>query len=139
MLTLQIYGKPEPAVHHRGFGRHSYNPKGIQQERVRWQMKSQFHGELITYPIKVEMFFFLKVPKHLSCIRRKEMLAQNISHDKRPDTSNLFYFYENCLKGVVITDDCIIRRIEGEKLWGIEEKVTINIHSIYSKGFREVA
>lgn len=46
-------------------------------------------------------------------------------HTQRPDCSNLFYFPENVLKGIVYDDDSQVIQLEASKFWNNEESTVI--------------
>lgn len=128
MILLELYGKPVSWAHHQGYGKRAFNPKFKEKESVQWQMRAQYRKEILTCPVEIMMTFYMPIPKGTSKIREKQMLMGMMQHMKRPDVSNLYYFYENCLKGVVIEDDSQVYRYTAEKTYASKEKVLIRIY-----------
>lgn len=127
MILLEVHGKPVNWVHHQGYGRRAFNPKFKEKECTQWQLRAQYNGALLTCPVDIHMVFYMPIPKSTSNVRRRQMLSGRIHHITRPDASNLYYFYENCLKGVVIADDSQVFKYSVEKIYSEKEKVLIKI------------
>jgi len=127
MIQLEVYGKPEPWSAPRLGRTHAYDPKAKEKESVRWQIRSQYREELITGRVQIDMTFFFPIPKNTSCIKRKQMLAHIITPVIRPDTTNLYKFYEDCLKGIVITDDNSNTDISARKRYSNHPRVLIRV------------
>jgi len=118
MIELEIFGRPEPLnstkVARNG---HFYNPKQKEIDKSKWQLKSQYNGELIKGAVELKVNYYFRVPKGTSCVKRKQMLANIIKHTKRPDRGNLDKFVEDVLKGTIIADDSQVWKLTGTKLW----------------------
>lgn len=134
MILLELDGKPVNWVHHQGFGRRAFNPKYKEREAVQWQMRSQYGSDVLTCPIEIHMTFYMPIPKSTSGVRRRQMLHGTIKHITRPDASNLYYFYENCLKGIVIEDDSQVYSYSVEKVYSVKEKTLIKIYPETDQG-----
>jgi len=105
MLQFTIHGKPIPWAAAKA-GRHChYDIRSKDKQYVRWQLKSQYRDSLISHSVFVHFLFLIPIPKSTSKIRKREMLCHRILPHTKPDTTNLQKLYEDCLKGVVISDD----------------------------------
>lgn len=134
MILLELYGTPVNWVHHQGTGNRAYDPKSKEKQAAKWQIRAQYTGYSLVCPVEVHMTFYMGVPKNTSAVKRRQMLAGRIKHIKRPDASNIYYFYENCLKGIVIDDDSQVYRFTAEKLYAEKEKVLIKIYPETDQG-----
>lgn len=137
MILIEIDGPPVNWVHHQGYGRRAFNPKYKEREFAQWQMRSQYSNDILTCPLEIHMTFYMAIPKTTSAIRKRQMLLGNMRHIKRPDVSNLYYFYENCLKGVVIEDDSQVYRYCAEKVYSLKEKTLIKIYPETDQGEKD--
>lgn len=137
MILLEIHGTPVNWVHHQGYGRRAFNPKYKERECTQWQMRSQYSGDILTCPIEMHMTFYMGIPKSTSGIKKRQMLYGQVHHIKRPDVSNLYYFYENCLKGVVIEDDAQVYRYTAEKVYADKERTLIKIFPKTDQGEKD--
>lgn len=114
MIQIEIYGKPVPWAAPRKGGNHFYSPRHEDKKFAQWQIKSQYREEIFGGPVYLDFLFLLPIPKGTSSIKRKQMLAGLIHHMKKPDVSNLTKFYEDCLKGIIISDD---NQVVGASHW----------------------
>jgi Holliday junction resolvase RusA-like endonuclease len=131
MILLQIDGIPVPWAAHQGYGRRAFNPKFKERSFAQWQLKAQYNQQApLTTPVKIEFTFHMPVPEGTSKVRRLQMLNGRMHHMKRPDTSNLTKFCEDCLKGVVIEDDSQVVEIVSRKIYGEKPKTVIKIEAI---------
>lgn len=135
MILIEIPGDPIPATAPRlGRGGRVYNSRSKENERIKWQMRAQYNREApIAGPVRLIATFYMPIPKATSGIRRRQMLAGLIHHIKRPDSSNLAYGYENCLKGIVIEDDSQVVEFTAKKVYGERPKTVLQIDIIDQK------
>lgn len=130
MIQLEIYGRPIPSNSTKK-GKHGfYNPKSKEMEMARWQLKAQFNQETIKGPVRTRAIYYFRVPKGVSSVRRRQMLANIIKHTVKPDRGNCDKFLEDVLKGVIIEDDARIWDSHHTKLWcesAKEEKTLIYV------------
>lgn len=130
MILIEIPGRPLPSVHHKGYGRRAYDPRGPEKKKIRAIMKTQYKEKILTCAVSIRMDFYLAYPKATAKVKKKLMLEDKIPHTKVPDTSNLYYLYENCLKELVIKDDAQVVEFTAKK-WYCEpgrEKTIIKIY-----------
>ena len=128
MILLQIPGKPIPYAHHAGYGRHSYNPRQKEIDVIKMHLKSQYKDRVIISPVSIEMIFSFEPPASWSCKKRNRYIQEDIPHTVKPDTSNCYYLYENCLKGIVIKDDNQVYKMTAHKEWGTKAQTIIKIY-----------
>lgn len=130
MILIEIPGRPLPSVHHKGYGKRAYDPRAPEKKKIRSYMRGQYSGKMITCAVYIKMDFYLPYPKSTSKVKRELMLEDDIQHTKVPDTSNLYYLYENCLKDLVIKDDCQVVEFTAKKWYCApgREKTIIKIY-----------
>lgn len=117
---------PTPWSAHGGYGRKSYDKKAKEKAEYRRQIKEQWGKKaLITSAVALEIFYAMPIPKNTSKIKRKLMLAGEIDHLARPDVTNLNKLAEDTLKGIVLVDDSIVKRITGEKFYASKPCIQI--------------
>lgn len=117
---------------HQGSGRRSYNPRQKEQDKAKWALKAQ-HGSqsLIGYPVRVDIFFEMPIPKHLTK-KYLERIArgEKIWHITRPDLDNLRKFASDTLIGTVLTDDNAISCGETQKYYSQTPKTIFHIQRL---------
>lgn len=126
MIQLEIYGRPvtcnSTKYTNRNNSNHYFNPKQKQIDQAKWQLKAQFNRPIIKGPVEIKVHYFFHIPKSTSFIKRKQMLANIIKHDKYPDTDRCTNFLKDCLKKVVVEDDKLIWHEDCYKYWCNSEK-----------------
>jgi len=130
MILIEIPERPLSSVHHQGYGRRAYDPRAKDKRRIRTWMRQQYEGKMIEGAVSIRMDFYLAHPKSTSKKKVEMMLEDKIQHTKTPDTSNLYYLYENCLKNLVIKDDCQVVEFTAKKWYcrPSHEKTIIKIY-----------
>ena len=104
-LRFAIEGNPIPWAAHKGYGKKAYNPRMKDRYRFQKQLTDQCKISPILSPIRLRFEFFMPIPKGTSIKNRALMLANIIKHTKRPDTTNMIKFTEDCLMGIILFDD----------------------------------
>jgi len=130
MILLEIPERPIPSVHHKGYGRRAYDPRGPDKKRIQNWMRKQYKGEIIKLAVRVEMDFYFAYPKSTPKWKIPLMLSGEIKHTTYPDNSNVHYLYENCLKELIIKDDAQVYDLHSKKHWCEpgKEKTIIKIY-----------
>lgn len=128
--TIYIEHPPTPWCAHGGFGRNSYNKKQKEKNEFIKQIKSQWNSKLITTPVELIINHAMPMPQSMSTAKRTQAVGGSIFHIKRPDTTNLNKFAEDCLKGIVLEDDSIVVSITGRKFYALRPNVTIWIKEL---------
>ena len=113
---------------HAGYGRHSFNPMQKERDFVQYQIKKQYHDDILSRAVRISYDFFFTTPKSVSKKKREMMIAGEIKHTVRGDCTNYCKFWEDCLKGIVIVDDSLAYRNEVEKHYGESNRVIIKIY-----------
>ena len=127
-----IPGEPVAWSSHRGFGKKSFSPHYKQKEAAQWNLKRQ-HGDapIISTAIAVDFYFEMPIPKTMpKKIQKRIDDGERIYHIKRKDRSNCMKFAEDCLTGVVISDDNIICDGRAQKYYSRTPQTIIYIHEM---------
>jgi Holliday junction resolvase RusA-like endonuclease len=131
-ITLVIKGDPvarkEPGFSGKKHGKKGYSLQTAEKAYYRHCIEAQYKGKPIDGPVKASFEFVFAVPKSYNAKKRAACLAGEIEHSVKPDYSNCLKFVEDCIKGIVITDDCKISRSgEGGKSWGENPGTVVKI------------
>jgi Holliday junction resolvase RusA-like endonuclease len=111
-------------------GRHGfYDPKEKEKRCARYYIKEQYDGEPLTDYVVIKLQFHFKVPKSFSKKKRELALAGEI-FPTRQDCTNMQKLYEDCLKGIVISDDRNVVKIFSEKEYSEKEEIIIFIQTL---------
>lgn len=127
MITLEIPGEPVPWRVARGRAGNLYNPSKEAKDKARWLIGAHYRGELLSGAVKLDLAFFLGIPKSVSYSRRRDMLAQVALPTVKPDLTNLQKFYEDCLTGIVFADDCQVTDIVSSKRYSDNPRTVIGV------------
>ena len=138
MLSLEIETDPvpwsAPVILRNGL---SYNPKNKQKQWTILQVKSLYKDKPIPGFVVVDMLFREKIPKSTPKKNIPSMLAGRV-RPTRCDTSNLYKFYEDCIKNILFEDDRFVAKNISEKIYGEKGAVSIKVYSLeeYESNFR---
>jgi Holliday junction resolvase RusA-like endonuclease len=130
--TYVIPGEPTAWSSHRGFGKKSFSPHYKQKEAAQYFLRKQ-HAALPTIKkaLRVDFSFLMPIPKSMpKKILKRIQSGEKIYHIKRKDRSNCIKFAEDCLTGVVISDDNIICDGRAEKYYSENPQTIIVIEEI---------
>lgn len=130
-ITLRIEGDLIAWKTHRGYGRRSFNPLYKEREYVQWQIKKQLdHHVVLSLPVRCSYTFYFPIQTSSSKSVTQKKLSGAILPVTRPDLTNLVKFYEDCLKGIVFTDDSQVTECFSQKMYSIKSLVVIEISKI---------
>lgn len=115
-IFLNIPGKPVAKKTHRTcvkvhwknqtYKRWNRSPQREEADSLSHWMRANYDGPLIEHGVFISFEFFMVIPTRW----RKELKekARNglLHHVMKPDASNLAKYYEDCMKGVILKDDC---------------------------------
>lgn len=109
-----------------------YDAQAKLKEQVRWKIREHYKKVPLSVPVMVEYTFNFPIPKSASKVRKRQMLLNEIRYDKRPDYDNCEKFYNDCLTGLVLEDDCLICDSASHKRYSETPSVAVSI-TIYTK------
>ena len=127
-MRIVIPGKPIPkkGVKLGNQGR-NYNPQKKLMDTIRWIIKSQYKGELLTGAVKLDVIYFMPIPSSLS--RKKQALMPYTPHIKRPDEDNLTKLIKDCMSGIVYKDDSQVCDARYIKIYSKNPRTEILVES----------
>jgi Holliday junction resolvase RusA-like endonuclease len=125
-ITLDLDPVPwaAPKLGRRG---HVYDIREKDKRGARYLIKQQYLGEPLAGVVILGFTFIFPFPKKVSKAKKEKMLRWEIIPTKC-DCTNLQKLYEDCLKGIVITDDRNVVYVSSLKVYGEKGKVIINVN-----------
>ena len=131
MFIFEIHSDPVPQKQTRfykcGDSIRTYDPSSKEKEVIQWQVKAYAPKEPLVCPIKLDLTFYLPIPKSVSGVRRRQMINQVLLPIKKPDIDNLAYLITNSLKKIFYLDDNQIIDLHLHKRYGEEPKTVVKI------------
>jgi Holliday junction resolvase RusA-like endonuclease len=130
MEVIIIEGIPipwkAPFVGKRG----SFNPQYNNIQILREIVRTQYQGEPLEGPLRVNLIFYMPIPKSISKKKQQLMEIGKIFPTGRPDRTNLAKLYEDLLNGIVIGDDSQIVCGTIDKRYGHLPRTIISIKNV---------
>ncbi len=131
MIIYEVIGNPVPWAASRTNGKFHYNPKHKEQLEVILKLKAQFNHLPINTAMKMDVTFYMPIPKSISEKKKYEMLSGRVHHIKKPDRTNMLKFIEDCFeKAGIISNDSHIVGGESMKIYGLVPKTIIRIQPL---------
>ena len=131
-ITLTIPGKPyaqqRPRFYRAGRFVKTYDTLYKEKRQIVALISSQVGNELIQEPLRVELNFFLEIPKSYSRKKRERCLFGLIAHTKKPDLDNMAKFYLDCMNKIVYRDDSQIYELIVSKHYSDSPKTLIAVN-----------
>lgn len=130
MLLFEILIDPQPVRKTKWCKTHGYNPGKKYEDTLRWQIMPHRPSQPLECGLRVDITFYLPIPKSTSMLIRRQMLRGVIQHIKRPDRDNLAYPVTNAMQGLIYKDDSQIVCGDNVKLYGEVPKIVIKVTEI---------
>lgn len=114
-MTIEIPGQPLPWKAPYVGTRGAYSIRTPVMNQLKALVKPQWKDPIIQKSdrgIRVDIDFFMAIPKSTSKKKKDLMLARKIRPVKVPDRTNCAKFYEDLLQGIVFENDSFI--VEGD-------------------------
>lgn len=115
-IFLVIPGKPVAKKTHRtqvsinwktqSVKRWNRFPQRQEADELTNYLRSIYKGEPIDYGVFLMLEFFMPIPKRWRKALKEEARNGTLHHIYKPDATNLAKYYEDCMRGVIFTDDC---------------------------------
>ena len=141
VFRFTVYGKPiaqaRPKFRSmksragRAFGM-AYNPQETEAGKFAVLVANQLPEGFVPFsgPLEVSALFVMPMPGG-SKKKRDAMISGSILPAKKPDASNMWKFFEDCMNGIVWNDDSQICRIKNvEKVYGEHPRTEIEVRLI---------
>ena len=91
-------------------------------------IQTAWKTESIYGAVRLSFIFNMPIPKSYSEKKRQSLIGKY--HTKRPDTSNMIKFTEDCLTGIAFADDSQVVELKATKRYAIKGSVEIKIEEI---------
>lgn len=128
MIIYEVIGPPIPWQSPKWSNGRCYNPKSLEKQQTIWQLKPQFNHPQISSAVRMDVIFFMPIPKNTSKVRRRAMLNGTLHHIGKPDRTNLLKFIEDCVQEAgILSNDSIVTEGETKKMYGLIPKTVIKI------------
>lgn len=131
-MRIQIDGIPIPDARPRVTRYGTYNPRQREKNKIKTYLLS-LGRKPYSGPLRVSLFFIMAIPKSSSKNKRISMLANDITHTKKPDLDNLVKFIFDSCNTVLFDDDRQIIELKASKRYGEKPSTIIDIESFDSK------
>lgn len=119
--------KKRPRFFHKRLKNVVYDQQKQETEFVKaiFQMqKAEFNQiELIAGPVKLEMYFYTKIP--VSWSQKKKDQSHGQMDTRRPDLDNYIKFYADAMNMVIFKDDNQIVELESKKIFSKNPRTEI--------------
>lgn len=131
-LKFIIPGEPVAWSSHRGYGKKSFSPHYVQKQAAQYFLKQQRGANpVIKKAIRVDFEFLMPIPSTMpKKILKRIRSGERVFHIKRKDRSNCIKFAEDCLTGIIISDDNIICDGNAKKYYSETPQTIITIEEI---------
>lgn len=127
-VTGQIVGKQRPRVNMYTGNVYTPNKTKDYEEWIRQSFFVKYpRFNMLTNRIKVEIIAYLNIPKNTSNKQKEQMKNDEISPLKKPDIDNIAKVVLDAINNYVIKDDIQVSKINIEKRYAEEEKLSIKI------------
>ena len=125
-MKFVVDGVPTAWSSHKGYGKRSYSLHTPKKQAFQRKIRQQYDGPLFDSPISLSITFEMPIPESFS--KKKRLKIEAIPfHTSRPDLTNLQKFAEDCLSGIVISDDKIVVKTSSQKYYSKSPQTIIEI------------
>ena len=115
-IFLNIPGKPVAKKTHRTSVNINWNdktwktwtrfPQRTEADNLSLWMRNHYDGPIIDYGVFISFEFYMAIPKRWRKDIKEKARNGLLHHVSKPDASNLAKYYEDCMRGVILQDDC---------------------------------
>lgn len=121
MISIEIFGDPKPQTRPR-FTRgsnfpHAYDSQKKFKESLKWQIRSQYREAPLKVPVKLDLLFFMPIPKSTPKFKQRQMVNGLLAHTKKPDLDNLIKLILDTCNGLLFDDDSCICEMRAKKIY----------------------
>lgn len=133
IIKLTIDGEPvaasRPRVTRKGW---AYTPAKYEayKQRIKFEIQSQYHGEVLTKAVAVKVVFYRSVQKSVSKVERERRLTNEHPPVMKPDIDNLFKAVTDACTGVIWYDDNQIVDVNMKKRYAEKPRVEMGISEL---------
>lgn len=106
----------------------TYNSQRTEMNNLGFIVKTQWTSDPIDYIIKLEVVFYINMPKSFSNKKVKEF--ENRYDGRHHDLSNYIKFLEDSLNGIVWRDDSLIVELNAKKKYSSNPRTEFEIKQL---------
>jgi Holliday junction resolvase RusA-like endonuclease len=105
LAHIILNGTPKPARIKQKRTGQIYNSRTIHMTACKWKIKLQYRDDPYSGPVRIDYFFGFPIPKSWSEEQKELAAHEGIPHTVRPDYDNLKKLCNDCIKGIIVSDD----------------------------------
>ena len=136
MIEFTVEGRPVGKARPRVTRNGTYTPKKTKdyEDLVKWSCRSKYKGEPLKGPLRIEIVFYMYIPKNTSKARIKKKLNDERLPTKKPDFDNLTKSITDAINGIAYEDDSQIVEAHIYKKFGKEPRAEVRITEMDAEG-----
>ena len=127
VIMLEILGDPKPQKKTKFGNGRAYDPGKKYKDTIIWQISPYAPKQPLEGALKVDITFYMPIPKGTPKMKKKQMIAGTIYHTSRPDTDNLSYPVVNAMNDLFYFDDSQIVHLHAHKLYAEVPKIVVKL------------
>lgn len=126
-MIIPIKPMPKQSVRGGKFG--VYQPAEIRKyvSDLKWLIKSQWRGGILSCPVVVSIKYYFKAPKSTPKKILQSLELEPRPHAKRPDLDNLTKPVLDAMSGICFLDDSQVIGLRLEKWEGLQDLIEIDV------------
>ena len=106
---IVLLGTPKAASLKKNKEGKIYNAKSVYMAACKWKVKIQYRKTAVAVPVVVDYFFGFPIPSSWPKDKQEKAREGGMPYTSRPDYDNLEKLYNDCIKGIVVKDDCYLQ------------------------------
>ena len=136
MIEFTVEGKPVGKARPRVTKRGTYTPTKTKNydQLVQWSYKNKYKDKPLEGPLRVDITFYMYIPKNTSKIRRERKIAREILPTKKPDWDNMAKSITDALNGLAYKDDNQIVETHIYKYFSDKPRAEVRIIGLNKEG-----
>ena len=129
LAHLAYDGKPIPYRIKKSRTGHIYNVHRIRKKMAQWKTRLAYRQLPYGGAVRIEYRFTFQIPKSWHKSKKLKAQTHQLPHTDKPDLDNLIKFYNDVIKGIVISDDRQITTSPNSlKQWGEHDLTEIFVY-----------
>lgn len=136
MIEFTVEGKPVGKARPRVTRNGTYTPTKTKnyEKLVQWSYRNKYKGQALNGPIRLDITFFMYIPKNTSKKRTEMKIAREILPTKKPDWDNMAKAITDALNGLAYKDDNQIVEAHIYKYFSDDPRAVVRIQELEKEG-----
>lgn len=136
MIEFTVPGIPIAKARPRVTKHSTYTPQKTKdyENLVKWSCKSKYKDKPLSGPIRIDIDFYMYIPKNTSEKRTRAKIAREILPTKKPDWDNMAKSITDALNGIAYEDDKQIVETHIYKYFSDNPRAEVKIAKIDKEG-----